>query len=461
MDPNLWRVAAVVFLGPLISQLDSTVVNFSLARIREDLHSTIASAQWIISGYLLALALMLPLSGWLVDRLGAKRLYLVCFSAFTGASLLCGLATTMDGLIAARVAQGMAGGLLAPMAQMMLARVAGRHFSRVAGYTVVPVLLAPLLGPVLAGAVLSYAGWPWLFYINLPVGIFAITLASFLLPNDAAVTQKRSFDFRGFMLISPGMVSLLYGFEHIPSRYGLVFLALGVLLMGAFVVDATSKRAAALIDLRLFENRTFRTAVVVQFLSNGVTYAGQMLIPLYLIAGCGFSATKSGWMLVPVGIGVLCIAPLMGFLTDRFGCRRVVIGGVTANILGSMPFVWMIHHGFSAAVMLACMLARGAGQGATGLPSLAAAYAAVPRDQLGLATTASNVVQRLGGPIATAALAFIIALTSASPSVAHPHEFMIPFLVLIGALLLVFVVALRLPVWIHQDDHEHSARRAR
>jgi EmrB/QacA subfamily drug resistance transporter len=454
-------VAAVVFLGPLISQLDSTVVNFSLERIRVDLHSTLASAQWIISGYLLALALMLPLNGWLVDRLGTKRLYLFCFSAFTGASLLCGTATTMNGLIAARVVQGMAGGLLAPLTQMMMARVAGRHFSRVVGYTAIPVLLAPLLGPIVAGAILTYAGWPWLFYINLPIGILAVTLAGFLLPNDAVVLQKRPFDLLGFLLISPGMVSLLYGFEHISSRYGILFLALGAVMMIAFVMDAANKKAAALIDLRLFGNRVFRTAVSVNFLSNGVLYAGQMLVPLYLLTGCGFSATKSGLILAPMGIGMLCISPLMGSLTDRFGCRRVSVGGVVVNTLGTLPILWMIHGQFSPSLMVFCMLARGAGQGSTGLPSLAAAFASVRKEQLGLAATASNVVQRLGGPIATATLAFIVALTSTHSAVPNPHEFMIPFGALIGLQLLVFVVALGLPLWVDQDRTEKGAGRTR
>src|SRR5580704_9324686 len=178
LDPAVLRVVAVVLLGPFMSQVDSTVVNVSLSAIRDDLHSSTEVAQWIISGYLLALALMLPLNGWLVDRWGAKRLYLGCFSGFTLASLLCGAAHTMDELIWARVIQGMAGGLLAPMNQMMIARYAGRHMARVMGYTVVPVLIAPILGPVLAGAILKYSAWPWLFFLNLPIGILGVGLAA-------------------------------------------------------------------------------------------------------------------------------------------------------------------------------------------------------------------------------------------------------------------------------------------
>jgi MFS family permease len=130
IDPIVWRVAAVAFVGPFMTQMDSTVVTVSLSTIRGELHASIGAAQWILSGYLLALALMLPVNGWLVDRVGTRRLYLGCFSAFTLASLLCGGALTLDALVLARILQGVAGGLMAPMAQMMIARVAGRNMAR-------------------------------------------------------------------------------------------------------------------------------------------------------------------------------------------------------------------------------------------------------------------------------------------------------------------------------------------
>jgi EmrB/QacA subfamily drug resistance transporter len=326
MDPRVWKVAAVVFLGPFMSQMDSTVVNVSLSTIRQELRSNIASAQWIISGYLLALALMLPLNGWLVDRLGAKRLYLGCFSAFTLASLLCGAARTMDELICARIIQGIAGGLLAPMTQLMLARVAGRKMARVMGYTAVPILVAPILGPVMAGAILKYASWPWLFYVNLPVGILAVTLAFFLLPGDEATIRKRPFDFIGFILISPGLAMLLYGFEHLSERLGELLLASGVVLLAGFIWDANRKKGEALIDLRLFKIRTFSTASATQFLSNGLGYSGQFLVPIYLITGCGIAPSQAGWMLAPMGLGMFCSYPFMGTLTEKFGCRAVSSG---------------------------------------------------------------------------------------------------------------------------------------
>jgi len=321
-----------------MTQLDSTVVNVSISSIGQDLHVSISSAQWIIAGYLLALALTLPLNAWLVDRFGAKRLYLGRFSAFTLASLLCGMQRTIHGLILARVIQGMAGGLLVPMAQMMIARVAGRYLARVMGYIAMPILIAPLLGPVVAGVILKFVGWPWLFYINLPIGILAVSLAVFLLPGDEAARQRRSFDFSGFLLISPGLALLLYGLDRASSREGGLFLFAGVILVGVFVWHALREGAEALIDLRLFTNCVFSIAAATQFLNNGATYAGQMLVPLFLITGCGISPAKAGWMLAPMGLGMMLIYPSLGFLTDRFGCRAVSAGGTLLAILDKRHF---------------------------------------------------------------------------------------------------------------------------
>jgi len=451
LDPKAWRIIAVVILAPFMTQLDSTVVNVSLSSIQRDLHSSISSAQWIISGYLLALVLMLPLNGWFLDRVGAKRLYIFCFSAFTLASLLCGLSRTMPGLIGARVMQGVAGGLLAPLTQLMMARVAGKQMARVIGYSAVPILLAPLLGPLLAGAILKYAAWPWLFYINLPVGVLAVVLAIYLVPHDEAMIRKRPFDFAGFVTLSPGLTCLLYGFERASHHKGLSFLILGVILIGTFLLLARSKKEKALINIQLFRIRTFSVAATTQFLSSGIVYAGQFLVPLYLISGAGLSPARAGWVLSTMGIGMLCIYPLMGYLTDKFGCRTVAASGVLVNFLGTLPFVWMACTRLSILLSILGLLLRGMGQGATGIPSLAAAYASVPKESLSLATTAINIVQRVGAPIMTTAIAIVVALSQAGRSGAEPQAFFIPFIALIVCQLFVLGSASRLPKRIHQE----------
>jgi MFS family permease len=157
LGPGIWKIIAVAVAGAFMPLLSTTMVNVSLLNLAAELHASLSTIQWVTSGYLLALALMLPLNGWLVERIGAKALYLWCFAAFTLSSTLCGVAWSANALIAFRILQGMSGALMAPMAQMMMiARAAGKHMTRVMGYAAVPILLAPLLGPVIAGAILQY-----------------------------------------------------------------------------------------------------------------------------------------------------------------------------------------------------------------------------------------------------------------------------------------------------------------
>jgi EmrB/QacA subfamily drug resistance transporter len=253
LNPGIWKVTSVAVLGSFLSQIDATVVNVSLSSLAVELHSSLSAIQWVTSGYLLALALMLPLNGWMVDRIGAKALYLWCFSAFTLSSALCGMAWSADSLIAFRILQGMSGGLLAPMAQMMMARAAGKHLARVLGWAALPIMLAPILGPVLAGAILQYATWRWLFLINLPVGALGLVLAVHFLPSDREETRPRDFDLIGFALLSPGLVLFLYGSERLGEPTGLVILLFSLVLLAVFIRTAAKRGDRALIDLRLFK----------------------------------------------------------------------------------------------------------------------------------------------------------------------------------------------------------------
>jgi EmrB/QacA subfamily drug resistance transporter len=450
LDPRAWKIIGVVVIAPFMTQMDATIVNVSLSSIQADLHSTISITQWIMSGYLLALALMLPLNAWLVDRVGVKRLYLGCFSAFTLASLLCGAASTMGTLIAARILQGVAGGLITPLTQLMMARVAGKQLVRVAGYAAAPILLAPLLGPPLAGIILKCATWRWLFYVNLPVGVIAVVLAAIIIPHDESMLQKRPFDLWGFLTLSPGLSCFLYGFEQFSKHRGSSFLIAGILLILCFLWIARVKKEKALIDLELFKIRTFSVATVTQFLSTGIMFCGQFLVPLYLISGAGLSPSNAGWVLSAMGIGMLCVYPMMGDLTDRFGCRAVSSSGVLINSLGTVPFLWMAHTQYSLPAAVVGLVLRGLGQGATGLPSIAAAYASVPKDKLSFATASMNIVQRLGGPILTTTLAVVVSYSVPAAPVLGAHSFEAPFVALIVLQLLVFGSAIQLPVRIHK-----------
>ncbi len=453
LDPMVWKITSVAVLGSFLSQLDATVVNVSLSSLAVSLHSSLAAIQWVTSGYLLALALMLPMNGWLVERIGAKSLYLWCFSTFTVASALCGLAWSANSLIAFRVLQGMSGGLMAPMAQMMMARVAGKNMARIIGYAAVPVMLGPILGPVIAGAILQYASWRWLFLVNLPVGALAIVLAILFLPNDGEEIRSRELDLGGLALLSPGLVLLLYGSDHLGERVGQAALVIALVLLAAFFRMAVRKGDAALIDLRLFKGRTFSASAVTQFMSNGIMFAGQMLIPIYLIRGAGKSPSATGWMLAPLGLGMVCTYPWMGALTQRFGIRKVSASGALLAFVGTLPFVYLAGHGFVLAAMACSLFVRGMGLSAVGIPSISAAYASVRKRDLPMATTSLNIVQRIGGPALTTLCATFLGWRMGAAQTLG-SAFASAFLLLCGLHGLLFVAALRLPRFLDKAQEE-------
>jgi EmrB/QacA subfamily drug resistance transporter len=437
-------------LGSFLSQLDATVVNVSLFSLAVDLHSSLTAIQWVTSGYLLALALVLPLNGWLVERIGAKSLYLWCFSTFTLSSALCGLAWSANSLIAFRILQGMSGGLMAPMAQMMMARAARRHMARVVGYAAVPVMVGPLLGPVIAGAILQHGSWRWLFLVNLPVGALAILLAVLFLPNNHRETKSRDLDLGGLALLSPGLVFFLYGSDHLGERIGVAALLVSVALLSVFIRMALRKGDRALIDLQLFKSKTFSASVVTQFLSNGISFAGQMLIPIYLIRAGGRTPSETGWLLAPLGLGMICTYPWMGALTKRFGIRNVSAAGALLAFAGTLPFLYLASHGLVLTVLACTLFSRGAGLSSVGIPSISSAYASVRKQDLPMATTSLNIVQRLGGPTLTTLCATFLGwrLATVHSGVNLAGAFTATFVLLCVFHALQFIATLRLPLTI-------------
>ena len=418
----------------------------SLSGLAQDLHATLPAIQWVTSGYLLALTLVLPLNGWLIDRIGGKALYLWCFSSFTLSSLLCSLAWSADSLVGFRLLQGASGGLLAPMAQLMMKRAAGNQFTRVAGFATVPILLGPLLGPVIAGVILRHASWRWLFLVNLPVGVLALVLSVLFLPDDREVRRPRELDWLGLVLLSPGLALMLFGAERIRQQAGIVAMVAGVVLFVFFLRVEARKAARALIDLGQFRNRTFAVAAVVQFLSNGVMFAGQMLIPLFLIEACGRSPAAMGWLLAPLGLGMMVAFPLLGFLTGRFGGRAVATGGALLSLAATLMLAWLASRSLQVATLVPTLFMRGAGLGATALPAMSAAYASVEQRNLPMATTTLNIVQRLGGPTLTTLCALVLAeWLGAQPALAGLNAWEATFLLLAVLHAVMAVMAMRLP----------------
>src|SRR5438105_7968201 len=238
IDSHVWRVSMVVLIGSIMSILDTTIVNVALATLGRELHRTIADIQWVVTGYLLALAAVIPVTGWAARRFGAKRVYLVSLVLFTAGSVLCGLATSTTELIVFRVMQGIGGGMILPIGQLMMAEAAGpTRMGRVMSIVAVPAMLAPVLGPALGGLIVENTSWRWIFFVNLPVGALAFALALRLLPHGER-EPAGPIDVRGLLLLATGVPLLTYGLAEIGST-GSVTAAKALLpLLGGIVLIA-------------------------------------------------------------------------------------------------------------------------------------------------------------------------------------------------------------------------------
>jgi EmrB/QacA subfamily drug resistance transporter len=414
IEPHVLRVAIVVILGAIMSVLDTTIVNVALHDLSRDLHAPLASIQWVITGYLLSLAAVIPVTGWAVRRFSARRLYLIALVVFTAGSALCALASTSSELIAFRVIQGVGGGMITPIGQMILVKASGpRNLPKVMSLIGVPIVLAPVFGPTLGGLLLQTVGWQWIFLINAPVGALAFVLAWRLLPHDSASSaQAGRLDVLGLGLAAAGVIGITYGLSESETAGSLTASsALGPVLAGIVLLSlfvARSRRTEhPLLDLSLFRNPAFRAASIVTFCLGAALFGAMILMPLYFQTVRGQDAIDTGLLLIPQGLGGGLGMFLSGRLTQQLGAGRTsLIGGIILAV-ATIPFV-LVTATTPFAVIGAAMLVRGVGVGLAIMPAMTAAFSVLSREQVNDASPQLTVLQRVGGSLGTAVIAVVL-----------------------------------------------------
>ncbi len=411
IDRNTMIIAGVVVLGAIMSILDTTIVNVAIATLAREFNVSLTSVQWISTGYLLALAVVIPLSGWAADRFGAKRVWMISIALFLVGSALSGASQSLGQLIFFRVLQGLGGGMIMPVGMTLLVRAAGpTRVGSVMSVAGVPMLLGPVLGPVLGGLLVEQAGWRWIFFVNLPIGALALPLAARLLPRAEPKPCER-LDTLGVALISPGLGLLVYGLAETSKPGGggagaVAALVTGVVLIAAFVIHAL-RTPRPLIDVRLFKSRAFSASAATTFFIGMGLFGTMLLLPLYYQAVRGETPLGAGLLMAPQGIGAAIMMPFAGRATDRVGPGRVVLGGLALATLGTIPFTKVGAH-TSYALLAGSLVVRGLGLGATMMPAMAGAYQTLDHDSVARATSALNAIMRVGGSIGTAVLAVVL-----------------------------------------------------
>lgn len=406
-------IVLVLVLGSIMATLDMTVVNVAIAGLAVDFQAPLATIQWVVTGYSLALGAVIPVSAWAVGRFGAKRLYLSAITMFAATSLLAGLSWSIESLIAFRVLQGLAGGMIMPVGMTILLRAADPdRLGRLMSTMGLAILVGPLAGPVLGGWLIDEVSWRWMFFINLPIGALVVVLATRIFPADAERSPRR-LDVPGLLMLSPGLAALIYGVTSGGERgdFGapgtLAPMAAGVLLIVAFVVRALTIEEP-LLDLRPFRDRAFAAATATMTLFVVGYFGSMLLLPLYFQVVRGESATMAGLLGVPMALASGTSMQFAGRLADKLSPGRTIPVSIALAVSGFGLFAYQLSADVSYWATAGALMMMGAGGGSTLMPLMTAATRRMSREQAPAASTTLNLINTTMGAIGMAVASVLL-----------------------------------------------------
>ncbi len=421
-------VAAVYVASMLMNTLDSTIVIVALATLGREFNVPAVATEAVVIGYLVSLAAFIPASGWLGDRFGTKRIFLIALAIFVTASALCGMAQSLEQLVAFRVLQGAGGGMLTPVGMAMLFRTfPPRERVAVGRVLMFATILGPASGPLIGGVLIEHQSWRWAFFVNVPVGLTAFLVGLFFLREHREPDPGR-FDLPGFLLGGAGLGLFMYAFSEGPAQGWTSPIIVGcgiagVLALAAFVA-VELRTAAPMVDLRLLGNRLFRSTLAVAFFATAGFIGVLFLVPLFLQEVQGASPLESGLTTFPEALGVVTSTQIVARLYPRFGPRRLMAGGL-AGLTLAILLMALIGLTANPWVVRVLMFFVGFCMAYVFLPNQAASLATISRSQTGRATTISNVQRQVGAALGVAAASTVLALVGAhagGPSDPEPYR---------------------------------------
>jgi MFS transporter, DHA2 family, multidrug resistance protein len=415
---NPWTVTFSVMLATFMEILDTTVVNVSVPHIAGNLASTIEEGTWVVTSYLVSNAIVLPMSGWLANYVGRKKLLLTCVAGFTLTSLCCGSATSLSGLIFFRVLQGLTGGGLQPLAQAILLETfpERKHGQAMAAFGI-GILLAPILGPTLGGWITDNYSWRSIFYLNFPVGVFSLVMINRFVFDPPYIRRAAGGVDRwgiGFLALGLGTLQVVLDTgerkDWFSSNYIRCFAALCVVGLVSLIMRELHTETPV-VDLRALLNHSFSAGVFLISLLGFVLYASLVLLPIYLQTLLGYPAYNAGLALSPRGIGSLATTPLAGYLTSKTDPRRLLVFGL---VLGSLTMFALSRLNLNADYwnILWPQVLQGVALSFLFIPLLTLSMAGIPKEKLGNATSIFNLMRNIGGSVGIAIMTTFLARRS-------------------------------------------------
>jgi DHA2 family multidrug resistance protein len=408
--------------------LDTTVVNVSLPHISGNLSASIDESTWVLTSYLVANAIILPLTGWLANYFGRKRLLLISITGFTIASFLCGLAPTLSVLVVFRVIQGLTGGALQPLSQaVLLEAFPPRDRGKAMGFWGLGIVVAPILGPVVGGWLTDSYSWRWVFYINLPVGVASVIMTKMFVFDPPYVSRKsETIDYWGIGLLAVGIGSLQILLDlgqqkdWFSSTEIQVLAVLTVVGLVAFVVRELQTEHPV-VDLHVFKIRTYTTGVFLMTVLGFVLFGSLVLLPIMLQTLLGYPSLQAGIAMAPRGMGSFLAMPAVGLLVARLDPRKLLAAGLCG---GALTLYWLGNLNLSAGYwdIFWPQFIQGISLGLIFVPLTTITMDPIPKEAMGNATSLFNLMRNIGGSVGIALSTTMLARRAqANIAVLGPH----------------------------------------
>jgi DHA2 family multidrug resistance protein len=413
---NPWLIAVSVMFATFMEVLDTTVVNVSLPHIAGNLSATIDEATWVLTSYLVANAIILPMTGWLASTFGRKRLIMAAVVGFTTSSFLCGLAPNLVSLIVFRIIQGATGGVMQPLSQaVLLEAFPPKDRGKAMGFWGLGIVVAPILGPVLGGWLTDAYSWRWVFYINIPVGMASLIMTQLYIfdPPYLRATTKRAIDYWGIGMLAVGIGALQIVLDKGQQEdwfSSSIILGLAVLSAGCIIALIVHELTTAepIVDLRVFQVRSYSIGVFLMTIVGFVMYGSMVLLPIMLQTLLGYPPLQAGIAMAPRGVGSFFMMPMTGLLVGRFDARKLLTAGL---VIGGGTMLWLSLLNLQAGYwdIFWPQIIQGAGMSLLFVPLTTIAMDAIPRERMGYATSLFSLMRNIGGSIGIAATSTLLA----------------------------------------------------
>lgn len=439
-----WAIA----LGAIAPMLDSTMVNIAIDQLTKNFHTTLGTIQWAITGYVLALAIAVPIAGWLMNRFDGKKIFIAAVILFGFTSVLAGISWNVTSFIVFRLLQGFAAGIITPLMSTLLVKTAGpENIGRVMAIVSTPMIFGPILGPVLGGFIVQAVSWRWIFFINIFIVLIAVPLMMRTLPSFEPFNRESQLDVFGILDLSAMSAALIYGItkaaDHatFKNSESLFWTGIGLALLFVYIFYDRFKNHATVLPLTIFSHRSFTASSVGLFFANIAIMGPMLILPLFFQNFRHFSAMEAAIALIPQGLGMLVTRPLIGKMIDKLGAKYVVIVSLIISLAGTIPLVFITDKTSMAWIALILFI-RGTSFGGINLPLTSDAYTGLADEELPDAGVGINIIENLGSSFGSAMIATVVAtvLQGSQPTIVHElSAYHAGFLVSVVVLALIFI----------------------